>query len=71
MSRGKDWYARRKRTLKRGDCVALRGRGIAAVEHVDEKRVIAVLGKRKWVRLMRRDITWNDTYSRWEASVSA
>jgi hypothetical protein len=71
MSRGKDWYARRRRTLKRGDCVAIGGRGIAVVEHADDMRVHAVLGKREWVRLLRRDIAWNDTYSRWEASVSA
>jgi hypothetical protein len=71
MSRGKDWYARRRRTLKRGDCVAIGGRGIAVVEHADGMRVHAVLGKREWVRLLRRDIAWNDTYSRWEASVSA
>ena len=71
MSRGKDWYARRRRTLKRGDCVSIGGRGIAVVEHADDMRVHAVLGKREWVRLLRRDIAWNETYSRWEASVSA
>jgi hypothetical protein len=70
-SRGKEWYARRRRTLKRGDCVAIGGRGIAVVEHADDMRVHAALGKREWVRLLRRDIAWNDTYSRWEASVSA
>jgi hypothetical protein len=69
--RGKEWYARRKRTLKGGDCVAIGGRGIAVVEHADDMRVHAVLGKREWVRLLRRDIAWNETYSRWEASVSA
>ena len=70
-SRSKDWYARRKRTLKRGDCVAICGRGIAVVEHVDETRVLAVLGKRESLRLMRKDIAWNGTNSRWEAGRSA
>jgi len=66
-----DWYARRRRTLKRGDCVAIGGRGIAVVEHADDMRVHAVLGKREWVHLLRRDIAWNDTYSLWEANVRA
>ena len=66
-----DWYARRRRTLKRGDCVAIGGRGIAVVEHVDDMRAYAVLGKREWVHLLRRDIAWNDTYSRWEANMRA
>ena len=70
-SRGKEWYARRERTLKRGDCVAIRGRGIAVVQHVDEARVLAVLRKRESLRLMRKDIAWNDANSRWETNVRA
>jgi hypothetical protein len=71
--RGGGWYVRRKqrRTIERGDRVAILGRGIGVVEHADGTRVFAVLGKRERVRFLRRDISWNDTYSRWEAGVSA
>jgi hypothetical protein len=71
--RGKEWYTRckRERTLQAGDRVAILGEGIAVVEHADGARVLAVLGKRERLRLLRRDIAWSDINSRWEASVSA
>ena len=35
-----------ERTLKKGDRVALLGRGIAVVERVDEKEAVLILGNR-------------------------
>jgi hypothetical protein len=70
--RGKEWYAQRKseRTLKAGDRIAVRGSGIAVVEHADADQVHA-LWNRGTLRLWRKDIAWDDTNSRWEARVSA
>jgi len=69
---GKEYYVRRQRDriLKRGDRVAILGRGIAVVEHVDDTEVQALLRNR--ITLMRRkDIVWNRQNMRWEAEVSA
>jgi preprotein translocase subunit YajC len=63
------YYARRQRdrTLMRGDRVAVLGRGIAVVEHVDETEVEALLGNKTKLRMRRNDIAWNRQNMRWEA----
>jgi preprotein translocase subunit YajC len=63
------YYARRQRdrTLKKGDRVAILGRGIAVVEHVDETEVEALLGNKTILRMRRNDIAWNRQNMRWEA----
>ena len=72
MSRGKEWYARRKqeRTLKRGDRVAVLGRGVAVVEHADVKEVYVVLWNKSLLRIGRKEVVWDEGNMRWEASVS-
>jgi hypothetical protein len=64
------YYARRQRdrTLMRGDRVAILGRGIAVVEHVDSKWIrAAVLGKIA-LRIARKEIVWDECNMRWETS---
>jgi hypothetical protein len=66
MSRGKDWYARRKheRSLKLGDRIAV-GCRIAVVEHADAHQVHASWNGRR-LRLLRKDIAWDEINSHWE-----
>jgi hypothetical protein len=68
-----EYYARRQRdrTLMRGDRVAVLGRGIAVVEHVDDTEVHALLRNRIMVRMRRNDVAWNQRNLRWEAKASA
>ena len=70
-TKGKEWYARRKQewTLMPGDRIAV-GRGIAVVEHADAHEVRAPRN-RGTLRLLRKDIAWDDINSRWEVSGSA
>ena len=67
------YYARRQRdrTLMRGDRVAILGRGIAVVEHADEREVHALLRNRIMLRMRRNDVAWNQQNLRWEAEASA
>lgn len=67
------WYARRaeERRLKRGDRVAVIGRGIAIVEHADNNHVQAVLGDRTVLRIERNEVFWCEQYARWETAVGA
>jgi len=64
----KEYYERLlwERTLKAGDRVALRGRGIAVVVSTDEESVIAMLRGRFHLRIARRDVVLNKNYMRWE-----
>lgn len=55
-------------TLKKGDRVAVLGRGIAVVERIDGRDVRAVLGNRRVLRILRKGIVWNEQNSRWEAA---
>jgi hypothetical protein len=73
IERSKGYYVRRQRdrTLKRGDRVAILGRGIAVVEHVDETEVQALLGNKTILRMRRKGIAWNRQNMRWKAEVSA
>ena len=67
------YYDRRQRdrTLKKGDRVAVLGRGIAVVEHVDGKEVHAVLRNTNMVRIGRKDVVWDERNMRWEANRSS
>jgi hypothetical protein len=69
IERSKGYYDRRQRdrTLKKGDRVAILGRGIAVVERVDETEVEALLGNKTILRMRRNDIAWNRQNMRWEA----
>ncbi len=66
----KNWYAKRQqeRRIKRGNRVAILGRGIALVEHVDGKWIHAVLWNRNILRISRKEIVWDEGNMRWEAT---
>jgi preprotein translocase subunit YajC len=68
----KEYYVRRQRerTLKKGDRVAVLGRGIAVVEQADNKEVLVVLGNRLVLRIARRDIVLNRQNMRWECETN-
>jgi preprotein translocase subunit YajC len=60
-----------ERKLKKGDRVALLGRGIAVVKQVDEKEVNVVLGRGEALRIPRKDIVLSQRNLRWEYGVSS
>ena len=64
----KRYYDRRRqeRTLKKGDRVAVLGRGIAAVERADDQQVHALLWNRNMLRIGRKEIVWDRQNMRWE-----
>ena len=62
---------RQERTLKKADRVAIIGRGIAVVEHVDGKWIQAVVWNKCALRIARKYIRWDDQNMRWETSPSA
>jgi hypothetical protein len=64
------YYVRRQRdrTLLRGDRVAILGRGIAVVKHVDGKEVHAVLWNTSMLRIGRKEIVWDEQNMRWETA---
>jgi hypothetical protein len=64
----KHYYVRRRRerTLKKGDRVAVLGRGIAVVEQTDDKEVHLVLWSKRGLRIARKDIVLNQQNMRWE-----
>jgi len=70
VQRCKSWYARRQeeRRIKRGDRVAILGRGIALVEKVDGKWIRVVLWSRDVIRIDRKEIVWDERNMRWETS---
>ena len=55
-----------ERTLKKGDRVALLGRGIAVVDQTHEKEVVVVLWNRLVLKVARKDIVLNQQNMRWE-----
>ncbi len=67
---GKEYYVRRlrDRTLKKGDRVAVLGRGIAVVEHVNSRWIQAVVLNRCTLRIVRKHVSWSDQNMRWETS---
>ena len=70
---GKEYYVRRQRDriLKRGDRVAVLGRGIAVVEHVGGKWIRAVVLNKCVLRIARKCIRWDEQNMRWETSPHA
>ena len=73
IERSKQDHDRRQqaRTLKKGDRVAVLGRGIAVVERADETEVHALLRNRIMLRMGRDDIVWNQQNVRWETNPSS
>jgi hypothetical protein len=63
-----EYYERRRqeRTLKKGDRVAVLGRGIALVGPTDEKEVSVVLWNRQVLKIARKKIVWDECNMRWE-----
>ncbi len=66
----KRYYDRRRqeRTLKKGDRVAILGRGIAVVERTDERKIHAVLWNRSTLMIGRKEIVWDEQNMRWETN---
>ena len=60
-----------ERTLKRGDRVALLGRGIAVVEQADQKEAVVVLGKGEVLRIPIKDIVLSQRNLRGEYGISS
>jgi hypothetical protein len=62
IERSKRYYDRRRqeRTLKKGDRVAILGRGIAVVEQVDGTQVHVVLWNRSMLRIGDKEIVWDE-----------
>jgi len=73
IERSTQYYARRQRdrTLRRGDRVAVLGRGIAIVEHADDTEVHALLRNRSTLRIARKCIRWDGQNMRWETNPSS
>jgi preprotein translocase subunit YajC len=67
------YYDRRQRnrTLKKGDRVAVLGRGIAVVEHVDSNWIQAVVWNKCELRIARKEIVWDEGNMRWETDASS
>ena len=64
----KQYYDRRQgdRVLRKGDRLAVLGRGTAMVEHVNGEWIQAVVLNRCTLRIAREHITWDDQNMRWE-----
>ena len=64
----KEYYIRRQRerTLKKGDRVAVLGRGLAVIEQIDSKDAVVIFGSRKALRIPRQEIVLNQHNRRWE-----
>jgi len=56
---------------KKGDRLAVLGRGIATVVHADGGWIEAVVLNRCTLRIARKSIRWDGQYRRWETSPSA
>jgi hypothetical protein len=68
----KEYYVRRQRerTLKKGDRVAVLGRGIAVVEQTDDKEALVVLWNRLVLKIACKDIVLNQQNMRWECEAN-
>jgi len=73
IERSKGYYDRRQldRNLKRGDRVAILGRGIAVVEQIDGKWIQAVVWNKYTLRIARKEIVWDERNMRWETDANA
>ncbi len=60
-----------QRTLKKGDRVAILGRGMIVVERVDGERVRAVLWNRNMLKIRHKEIVWDEGNRRWEAQAQS
>lgn len=58
-----------ERTLKKGDCVAVLGRGIAVVERVDEEEGVLIFGNRLVSKFRLKEIVLSRQNSRWEYGI--
>jgi hypothetical protein len=67
------YYVRRRRdrNLKRGDRVAILGRGIAVVEQAGDNWIQAVVLNKCVLRIARKCILWDGRNARWETSQHA
>ena len=73
VQRCQNWYVRRRqeRRIKRGDRVAILGRGIALVERINRTHVDVLLWNRTALRIRRKEIMWDEGNARWETDVNA
>ncbi len=73
IERSKQDHDRRQqeRTLKKGDRVAILGRGIAVVEQIDGKWIQAVVLKKCTLRIARKHIRWDNQNMRWETDANS
>jgi hypothetical protein len=55
-----------ERTLKKGDRVAMLGRGIAVVKQADDQEALVMLSDRRVERIALKDIVFNQQNRRWE-----
>ena len=64
----KEYYVRRQQehSLKKGDRVAVLGRGIAVVEQTGDKEVVVMLGNKMVLKIARKDVVLNQRNMRWE-----
>ena len=69
----KQYYVRRQRerTLKKGDRVAVLGRGIAVVGEAENNEALVVLWNRVVLRIARQDIFLNKQNMRWECEAKS
>jgi len=70
---GKESYVRspQDRILKKGDRLAVLGRGTAVVERVNSRWIQAVVLNRCTLMIARKHIRWDGRYMRWETSPHA
>jgi hypothetical protein len=73
IERSTGYYDRRQRdrTPKKGDRVAVLGRGIAVVEHADCKWIQAVAWNKRTLRIARKEIVWDERKMQWETEANA
>jgi hypothetical protein len=60
-----------ERMLKKGDRVAVLGRGIAVVERVDEVEAVIILGNGLVLRIPRKQIVLSQRNLRWECRIGS
>jgi len=72
VRRAKNWYAirRQEHRIKRGDRVAILGRGIALVQCVNDKHAHVLLWNRNVLKIVLKEIVWDEGNARWETDAS-
>ena len=66
----KQQYQRKRRVLKRGDRVAILGKGVGIVKTIFDGLVCVAFCSQKFVEMPRSRVVWNDVNMRWEATQS-